>query len=64
MTVFVKRKGVRLIATFPKGSGPWKLFNMRGRIVAIAPDHPPMIMGEDGMTLEQVNLNKEGGDAA
>jgi hypothetical protein len=47
MSVIVKRRGAKFVATLP--TGQWTLKNWRGRIIAFSPDHPPLILGEDGL---------------
>jgi hypothetical protein len=54
MSVVVKRKGMRFIAELPPGD--WKLTVMNGRVVAACPEHPPIILGMDGMSFEDLHI--------
>jgi hypothetical protein len=54
MSVIVKRKGMRFIAELPPGD--WKLTVMKGRVVAVRPDFPPIILGMDGMSFEDLHI--------
>lgn len=44
MSVIVRRKGVKFVASLPEGHD-WTVTVFRGRILAFCPDHPPIILG-------------------
>lgn len=38
-----RREGIKYVAPLPEGEG-WELRVMRDRLVAVHPDHPPVIV--------------------